>query len=52
MVYVAACRLHIADLGEQNNSTLFKCKDSFSQTAAACVYSSMPVAAYKQLSVH
>lgn len=52
IVYVAACRLHIADLGEHNNSALFKCNDSFSRTAAACVYSNMPVAGYKHLSVH
>lgn len=33
-----------------NNSALFKCEDTFSETAAACVYASMPVAAYKQQS--
>lgn len=39
-----------ADCGGHNNSALFKCEDTLSETAAACVYSSMPLVAYKQQS--
>lgn len=47
-VYVRSSALQTAE--EHNNSALFECEDTFSETAAACVYASMPVAAYKQQS--